>query len=81
VEENMKLKHLHKENKSSEDQSKEDTKKPYLHLKANSEDEHLQGCYKGTSMKMFSMFFVSHVMNMVTRHWIEEIMQGKMLEM
>jgi hypothetical protein len=31
-------------------------------------------------MKMFSMFIVSHVMIMVTRLWIADIMQGEMLE-
>jgi hypothetical protein len=29
---------------------------------------------------MFSMVIVSHVMNMVTKLWIADIMQGKMLE-
>jgi hypothetical protein len=31
-------------------------------------------------MKMFSMVTISHVMNMVTRLWIADIMQGNMLE-
>jgi hypothetical protein len=39
----LQVKHLHKERKPSEDQSKEDTKKPFLHLKENLEERHLQG--------------------------------------
>jgi hypothetical protein len=31
-------------------------------------------------MKMFFMVTASHVMNMVTKLWIADIMQGKMLE-
>jgi hypothetical protein len=46
------------------------------HLKASSEERHVQGGQKRKGMKMFSMVIVSHVINMVTRLWIVDIMQG-----
>jgi hypothetical protein len=76
----LQVKHLHKARKLSEEQSKEDIKKPSLHLKENSEERHLQGGHQGKGMKMFFMVTASYVMNMVTKLWIVDIMQGKMLE-
>jgi hypothetical protein len=66
--------------KLSEEHNKEDTKKPSLHLKANSKERHLQGGNQGKDMNFFFMFISSDVMNMVTNLWIVDIMQGKMLE-
>ena len=76
----LQVKHLQKSRKDSEEQSKEDIKKPSLHLKENSKERHLQGGHQSKGMKMFSMVINSHVMNMVTKIWITDIMQGKMLE-
>jgi hypothetical protein len=42
----LQVKHLHKARKLSEEQSKEDTKKPPVHLKTSSEKKHLQGGHK-----------------------------------
>jgi hypothetical protein len=58
--------------KISKEQSKEDIKKPSLHLK---EDGHQR---KG--MKVLFMVNVIHVMNMVTKIWNEDLMQGEIME-
>jgi hypothetical protein len=80
VKENLQVKHLHKARKILEEQSKEDTKNPPLHLKKSSEKRHLQGGHKRKGMKMFSMVIVTHVMDMVTNLLIVDIIQGNMLE-
>jgi hypothetical protein len=63
---------LHKAWKVKKKQSKEDIKNPSLHLK---EDGHQR---KG--MKVFFMVNVIHVMNMVTKLWSADLMQGEMKE-
>jgi hypothetical protein len=68
----LKINHLHKAKKISKEQSKEDIKKPYLHLK---KDGHQR---KG--MKVFFIVNVIHVMNMVTKLWNADLMQGKIME-
>jgi hypothetical protein len=80
VEEKLQVKNLHKEREILDKQSKEYIKKPSLHLKANSEERHLQGGHQIKGMKMFFMVIASHVINMVTKIWIADIMKGKMLE-
>jgi hypothetical protein len=49
--------HLHKARKVSKEQSKEDIKKPYLHLK---EERHLQDGHQSKGMKIFFMVNVTH---------------------
>jgi hypothetical protein len=68
----LKINHLHKENKISKEQTKEDIKKPSLHLK---EDGH-----QSKGMKVFFMVNVIHVMNMVTKLWNADLMQGEIIE-
>ena len=72
----LQVNNLHKARKVSREQSKEDIKKPYLHLK---EERHLQYGHQSKGMKMFFMVNVTHVMNMVTKLWIVGIMQGKIM--
>jgi hypothetical protein len=53
----LKVNHLHKARKVLKEQSKEDIKKPYLHLK---EESPLQDRYHNKVMKMFFMVNVFH---------------------
>jgi ribosomal protein L9 len=80
VEETLQFKNLHKARKPSEEHSKEDIKNSSLHLKENLEERHLQGGHQNKGMKIFFMVTASHVMNMVTKICIADIMQGNMLE-
>ena len=64
--------HLHKERKISKEQSKEDIKKPSLHLKRDG--------HQSKVMKVFFMVNVIHVMNMVTKLWNVDLMQGEIME-
>jgi hypothetical protein len=73
----LQVNHLHKERKVSKEQSNEDIKKPYLHLK---EYRHLQYGHQRKDMKMFFMVSVTHLMNMVTNLWNTAIMQGKIVK-
>jgi hypothetical protein len=68
----LQINHLHKERKVSKEQRKKDIKKPSLHLK---EDGH-----QSKGMKSFFMVNVIHVMNMVTKLWSADIVQGEMME-
>ena len=68
----LQVNHLHKARK----QSKEDIKKTYLHLK---EERHLQDGHQSKGMKIFFMANVTHVMNMVTKIWNADIMQGNIV--
>jgi hypothetical protein len=68
----LEVNHLHNRRKISKEKIKEDIKKPSLHLK---EDGHQR---KG--MKVFFMVNVIHVMNMVTKLWIVDLMQGEIVE-
>ena len=65
--------HLHKGRKLSKEQSKEDIKKPYLHLKENLKERHFQDGHQRKGMKVFFMVTVTHVMNMVTKLWNADI--------
>ena len=76
----LQVNHLHNGRKVSKEQIKEDIKKPSLHLKENSEERHLQGGRQSKGMKMFFMVTSTHVMNMVTKLCIADIMQGKIME-
>ena len=76
----LQVNHIHKKMKLSKEQRKEDIKNPFLHLKANSEERHLQGGHQSKGIEMFFMVIASHVMNMVTKIWIVDIMQGKIME-
>ena len=76
----LQVNHLHKARKVSKEQSKEDIKKPSLHLKENSEERHLQDGHQRKGMKMFFMVNVTHVMNMVTKLWNVDLMQGEIME-
>ena len=80
MEKMLQVNHLHKARKLSKEQSKEDIKKPSLHLKANSEERHLHDGHQSKGMKVFFMVTTTHVMNMVTKLWIADIMQGKIME-
>ena len=64
--------HLHKAKKISKEQSKEDIKKSSLHLKEYGHQ------IKG--MKVFFMVNGIHVMNMVTKLWNVDLMQGEITE-
>jgi hypothetical protein len=68
----LQVKHLHKATKVSKEQIKEDIKKPPLHLK---EDGH-----QSKGMKLFFMVNVIYVMNMVTKPWNADIIQGEIME-
>jgi hypothetical protein len=68
----LQINHLHKGRKVSKEQSKEDIKKPSLHLK---EDGH-----QSKGMKVFFMVNVIHVMNMVTKLWNVDLMQRDIME-
>jgi hypothetical protein len=59
--------HLHKENKISKEQSKEDIKKLFL--------GHQRKC-----MKVFFMGIVIHVMDMVTKLLNVDLMKGDIME-
>jgi hypothetical protein len=74
----LQFNHLHKAKKVSKQQSKEDIKKPSLHLKENS--RHLQDGHQRKGMKMFFMVNVTHVMNIVTKIWNVDIMQGNIVK-
>jgi hypothetical protein len=73
----LQVNHLNKARKVSKEQSKEDMKKPSLHLK---EERHLQDGHQSKGMKMIFMVNVTHVMNMVTKLWSPDIMQGKIVK-
>jgi hypothetical protein len=73
----LQVNHLHKERKVSKERSKEDIKKPYLHLK---QERHLQDGHQRKGMKMFFMVNVTDVMNMVTKIWNVDIMQGNIVK-
>jgi hypothetical protein len=68
----LQVNHLHKERKVSKEQSKEDIKKPYLHLK---EDGH-----QTKGIKLFFMVNVIHVMNMVTKTWNAYFIKGNKMK-
>ena len=70
----LQVNHLHKARKVSKEQSKKDIKKPSLHLK---EKRHLQDGYQRKGMKNKFMVNVTHVMNMVTKIWNPDFMQGE----
>ena len=76
----LQVNHLHKARKLSKEQIKEDIKKPSLHLKANSEERQLQGGHQRKGMKMFFMVTATHVVNIVTKLWIEDIMKGNIMK-
>ena len=76
----LQVNHLHKARKLSKEQIKEDIKKPSLHLKANSEQRHLQGGHQEKGMKKKIMVTATHVVNMVKNIWIADVMQGKRME-
>jgi hypothetical protein len=59
--------HLHKANKFSKEQSKEDIKKPFLG-------------HQSKGMKVFFMGIVIHVMDMVTNLLNVDIMKGDIME-
>ena len=59
--------HLHKANKISKVQSKEDIKKPFLG-------------HQSKGMKVFFMGFVIHVMDMVTKLLNVDLMKGDIME-
>jgi hypothetical protein len=73
----LQVNHLHKARKVSKEKRKEDIKKPYLHLK---EERHLQDGHQRKGMKMFFMVNVTHVINLVTKIWNADIMQGKIVK-
>jgi hypothetical protein len=73
----LQVNHIHKARKVSKEQSKEDIKKPYLHLK---EERHLQYGHQRKGMIMFFMVIVTHVMHMVTNLWNEDFMQGEIMK-
>ena len=73
----LQVNHPYKARKLSKEQRKEDMKKTYLHLK---EERHLQDGHQRKGMKMFFMVNVTHVMNMVTKIWNVDIMQGKIVK-
>ena len=79
MEAKLQVKNLHKARKPSEEQIKEDIKKPPLCLKENSEERHLQGGHQSKGKEMFFMVTASHLMNMVTNLWIADIMKRNML--
>jgi hypothetical protein len=68
----MKKMFPHKARKLSKEQRKDDFKKPYLHLKENG--------HQSKGMKVFFMVNIIHVMNMVTKLWNVDIMQGEIME-
>jgi hypothetical protein len=68
----LQVEHLQKGMKVSKEQSKEDIKKPSLHLK---EDGH-----QSKGIKLFFMVNVIHVMNMVTKLWNADLIQGEGME-
>jgi hypothetical protein len=68
----LQINHLHKENKISKEQSKEDIKNPSLHLKGNG--------HQRKGMKVFFMVNVIQVMNMVTKLWNADLMQEETIE-
>ena len=76
----FKVNHIHKGRKLSKEKIKEDIKKPSLHLKANSEERHLQDGHQSKGMKMFFTVIVTHVMNMVTKLWNASIMKGNIMK-
>jgi hypothetical protein len=76
----LQVNHLHKGRKFSKEKRKEDIKKPYLHLKENLEERHLQDGHQRKGVKMFFMVIVTHVMNMVTKLWNADIMQGEIMK-
>jgi hypothetical protein len=76
----LQVNHLHKGRKISKEQSKEDIKKPSLHLKANSEERHLEYGHQNKGIKMFFMVIITHVMNMVTKLWNADIMQEEIMK-
>jgi hypothetical protein len=67
----LKINHLHKAKKISKEQSKEDIKKPSLHLKKDG--------HQSKGMKVFFMDNVIHVMNMVTNLCNANLMQGEIM--
>jgi hypothetical protein len=73
----LQFNHQHNERKVSKEQRKEDFKKPSLHLK---EERHLQDGHQSKGMEMFFMVNVTHVMNIVTKIWNVDIMQGKIVK-
>jgi hypothetical protein len=60
-------KHLHKENKISKEQSKEDIKKLFLG-------------HQSKGIKEFFMGIVIHEMDMVTKLWNVDLMKGDIME-
>jgi hypothetical protein len=72
----LQVNHLHKGRKLSKER-KEYIKKPYLQLK---EERHLQDGHQRKGMKMFFIFIVTHVMNMVTKLWNVDFMQGEIMK-
>jgi hypothetical protein len=73
----LQVNHIHKARKVSKEQSKKYIKKSSLHLK---EERHLQDGHQRKGMKMFFMVNVTHVMNMVTKLWNADFMQGETME-
>jgi hypothetical protein len=63
----LQRKHLHKENRVSKIQSKEDIKKPFLG-------------HQSKGMKVFFMGIVIHVMDMVTNLLNVDLMKGDIME-
>jgi hypothetical protein len=61
VEAQLQVRHLQKARKISEEQSKEEIKKPYLHLKENLEERHLQGVHQIKGMDFFFMVTLLHI--------------------
>jgi hypothetical protein len=66
----LQVSHLHKGRKGK---SKEEIRKPSLHLKENSR-------HQSKGMKKKFMVIVTHVMNMVTKLWSAYCMQGEIMK-
>jgi hypothetical protein len=73
----LQVNHIQKARKVSKEQIKEDIKKPSLHLK---EERHLQYGHQSKGMKMIFMVIVTHIMNMVTKLWNVDCMQGEIMK-
>ena len=76
----LQVNHIHRARKLSKEKNNEYIEKPSLHLKENSEERHLHGGHQSKGMNFFFMVTATHVMNMVTKLWIVDIMQGKIME-